>query len=481
MRNHPIKLGLLAALALALLWLGFSVTGHPAVLTPDHNAPRILLVKDVRVISMAPGRPQAEEHRTVLIEDGEITGVYGPDDPLEDGQALFIIDGQGLTLLPGLIDAHVHVWDEAELAGYLGHGVTGIRNMSGMPFHLPLAERIEEGRILGPDVLTTGPILNSPGPNQQANHQLVITAAEAKAAVTAQHEDGYRHLKTYSNLTPEAYGALLEAAKTHGMTVAGHTPEGKRTWAEDEPVDFEIAFEDILDDGFITIEHTESIVWHGLRDQLDENAMRGLAEKIAESGTPVTPTLVAHANLIRVAESEGTYLDRPGTETINPVFKMFEQGTYDWWSDPARLPHEAPRADFYLTATRLMAEAGVPLLAGTDAGIFTNIPGESMADEFDLLAEAGLPPYEILRSATVIPAEVLGFERRGQVREGYVANLVLVAGDPLTNIAAMRDVRGVMVRGHWFDEDGLAELREGARQTSRPRTARRVLAMFFSL
>ena len=481
MLRHPIKLAVLAAMLGGLVWLGFAATGYPSALKPPTDDPA-LLIQNVRVISMVPGRPEAEEDRTVLVENGVISGIYGPDFDVEtEGNDLRIIDGNGRTLLPGLIDAHVHVWDEAELAGYLAYGVTGIRNMSGMPFHLPLAERIEQGRILAPDFMTTGPIINSPGPNQQDNHQLVTTAEEARAAVRQQADEGYRHIKIYSNLLPAPYEALLEEARAQGMTVSGHTPEGHRGKGVPYEAPFEIAFEDILNDGLLTIEHTESIVWHGLRDELDADKMAVLAGKIAASGSTVTPTLVAHANLVRVAETKGAYLDRPGTETINPVFKMFDKGTYDFWAAHDPEPRERPRAAFYLVATRMMHDTGVPLITGSDAGIFTNIPGASLHDELDLLVEAGLTPHEALMAATVTAADVLGFEKSGQIREGYAANFVLVEGDPLTDITLLRAPEAVAVHGHWLDEDALAGLHDGAAQTSRIRTARRVIAMFLSL
>ncbi len=85
--------------------------------------------------------------------------------------------------MPGLIDMHVHVWDEAELPAYLANGVTTVRNASGMPFHLEFEKQIASGELIGPRLVTTGPILNSPGPNAQVNHQMVEGAAEAREAV----------------------------------------------------------------------------------------------------------------------------------------------------------------------------------------------------------------------------------------------------------------------------------------------------------
>jgi hypothetical protein len=372
----------------------------------------------------------------------------------------------------------VHVWDEAELAAYLAHGVTSVRNMSGLPFHLSLIARIEEERILGPDISTTGPILNSPGPNQQPNHQLITTAEEARAAVAKQHQAGYRTLKLYSNLQREPYEVILEEADRLGLAITGHTPEGTRGPGVPFQAPFDISFEEVLDDDFVSIEHVESIVWHGLSGRLDEAAMRALAKRMAASQSVVTATLIAQDNLVRVAESDGGYLQRAGVETINPVIRWLEAGTYEFWSAQDPATREGPRAEFYRRATAILHQEGVTIIAGTDAGIFTNIPGSSLTRELELLVDAGLTPYEALAAATALAAPVVGFPDRGQVAPGFAGNLLLVDGDPLSDIRVLEQPEGVMVRGVWLDDEDLDELRRAARQTSLARTARRIAPMF---
>ncbi len=475
-RRGLMALGVLTLIAAT--WLGISAIGYPRALKPAPVLPAVL-IDNVRLVSMAPDAPESRDSMAVLVIEGVIEeiGLAGSLAAPADGM---MIDGAGKTLAPGLIDAHVHVWDEAELAGYLAHGVTGVRNMSGMPFHLPLKKRIDEERILGPDFITTGPIINSPGANQQDNHQIVGTTEEARAAVAKQYDQGYRELKVYSNLQREPYDAVMDEAQKRGMRVSGHTPEGVRGEGVPYENPFDISFEESLG-RFRTIEHVESIVWHGLRDDLDEAAMRELAEKIAASGDVVTPTLIAHANLVRVAESKGGYLHRPGAVTVNPLYRMLDKGTFDYWRamDPA--PREAPRADFYLKATKMLHDAGVTLVAGTDAGIFTNIPGSAMTRELELLVEAGLTPYEALRTATVNAGEVLNFEKTGMIAPGWRANMILVDGDPLSEVSAVETPAAVMIGGRWLDEKKLEELKKGATQTSIPRTARRAVAMLRDL
>ena len=399
---------------------------------------RDLVIKDVRVIPMVPGKAKVIESLSIYIHKGRIEA-FGPfadmltqareNDPL-------IIDGTGKTLLPGLIDAHVHVWDEAELAAYLAHGVTGIRNMSGLPFHLKLIDQINQKKILSPDLVSSSPILNSPGPNSQINHHLVETKEQAQKAVRDFHRQGYSLIKIYSNLNRQAYEGILQEAKKLGLSITGHTPEGVRAQGIPHSRDFMIPFRYSLEQDFKTIEHVESVVWHGLRDQLDIDQMNQLASDIVQSGTPVTTTLLAHANLVRVAQSNGEYLKRSGTETLNPLMKIFEADTYQFWSSQKRLARELPRADFYLKATKLLHEADVTLVAGSDAGIFTNIPGTALIEELKLLVQAGLSPYEAIKSATFHAANASGFKNCGQVVAGYHANLILINGNPLEDITS---------------------------------------------
>ena len=118
----------------------------------------------------------------------------------------------------------------------------------------------------------------------------------------------------------------------------------------------------------------------------------------------------------------------------------------------------------------MMQEEGVMLLAGSDAGIFTNIPGESLLDELDLMVAGGLTPFQAIQTATANAGWRLPLEGRGVIREGHPADLILVEHNPLDDLRALRTLSGVVAQGHWYDRDGLADLRAQASQTSVERT-----------
>ena len=476
MKTKKTVIAIAIIFPILFIWLWYIVTDFPQALEPNQDKPAGVLIDNVRLISMVTGVPDAEDGRAVLVIGDRIDQI-GAAGELKASEGVITIDAGGQSLIPGLIDAHIHLSDEAELAGYLAHGVTGLRNVSGYPFHLPLSKRIREGLILGPDFVTTGPILNSRGPNQNPLQQTVTTGAEARAAVRDQYNAGYRRVKLYSNLTRDAYDAILDETDELGMRVMGHTPEGKRTAGIPREKPFEIPWEASLGKGFTTFEHVETLVWHSLRGELDEAQMREVADTLAASGEAVSTTLIAHKGLVMIAETKGAYWDRPGTETINPLIRLAQRADARYWSQVDPSAYEGPRAEFYLKATRLLHEAGVPLIASTDAGILAIIPGASMARELELLVEAGLSPHQALASATLISAETLGFEQTGVISPGYRAKLVLLSEDPLTNISAVEFPAAVMLRGQWMDDIKLEELREGARNTSFIRSAWRALQM----
>ncbi|WP_411819802.1 amidohydrolase family protein [Hyphococcus formosus] len=431
--------------------------------------------ENVRIVHFYDDIPNIQTGMSIVVDGSKIVSVGARDKVIAE-KAANIIDAGGMTVIPGLTDMHVHIWDEAELASYLSYGITTVRNASGMPFHLILKEQIDAGEKVGPRLLTTGPILNSDGPNVQLNHQIVETSEDAIKAVRGQYETGYRDLKVYSNLKREPYDAIRSEASALGMTIMGHTPEGVRTEGMPAEKPFDIPFEDILDDGFTTIEHVESIVWHALRDRHDEEAARALAIKIADAGVAVTPTLVAHYNLYRAAKEKDNFINRAGTELLNPFIRETEYEVVEFWRSQSP-KSVGDNALFYQRMTDILNEEDVLLVAGSDAGIFLNIPGESLIDELNLLVDAGLTPFEALQTATFNVAKVLREEdRRGRIATGYKADLALYDCDPLADIDCLKEPSGVMRNGIWYDEGDLIALREAGKNPSYDRTHRNAMA-----
>lgn len=432
-----------------------------------------LLVTDARLVDFSEDAPAIMEGASLLLRDGQIVAVGDANSRFSAPES---IDAGGRVVTPGLVDMHVHIWDEAALGAYLSYGVTTIRNMSGMPFHLELQREIDAGERLAPRLLTTGPILNSAGPNQQPNHQIVDDAASARAAVEWQVDAGFERIKLYSNLSREAFEEILKVADEYGLKITGHTPEGVRSAGVPVSKPFDIAFGESLDKGFETIEHVESILWHAMPGAWDEDDLRALAARIAASGAAVTPTRLAHHNLLRMAESGGDFASRDGVVLLNPFIWTLEEAERDCWANQAVLPvQKADRLQARLTS--ILHEEGVVLVAGSDAGIFLNVPGLSLVDELGLLVDAGLKPFDALKTATYNPAVILEeVDRTGCLNVGCSADLVIYECDPLEQISCVGQLFGLARDGKWLTAADLEVLRDRAAEHDIERTRQNLLA-----
>jgi len=455
---------LIAFFGLALLPV-LAGCGTPAALQPPEPA-SAYLIRDVAVLD--PCERALSPPQDVLVDDGVIgaVGDLATDEMPED---VHMIDGAGLVLMPGLMDLHVHVFDEADLAASLVHGVTTVRNLGGMPFHLPMARRIAAGRLAGPRLITTGTILNERG-GRNANplQTLVSGPHEARRAVRRQYQQGYQHLKVYSNLSRESFAAVLTEADRLGMSVSGHPVEG----TEADPLDIAST----LAAGFRTVEHAESIIWHGLDDEIDPEGMQRLAADFARAGVTVSPTLAVHANLARIVESRGDHLERADMAGFNPVILNFQRDDYDYWA--SREQSDRPRMQAaYEAFTGALYAAGVRIVVSSDAGVMATPHGVSVIDELEALVRAGLTPAAALRAGTVNAAAVLAPEvRAGRIEPGLAADLVLLDADPREEFQILRRPVGVMANGVWYDAGALEALRDASRRPGVWRTRWRLLA-----
>ncbi|WP_162528509.1 amidohydrolase family protein [Novosphingobium sp. BW1] len=188
-----------------------------------------------------------------------------------------------------------------------------------------------------------------------------------------------------------------------------------------------------------------------LPDRQNDRAPRTLALRIAQSGTPITPTLLAHHNLCMVARTKGAYAARAGTDTLNPVAQQTEVEHISLWS--RQEPTEHPAKDLWLGRfTAMLDEAGVTLMSGSDAGILTNIPSPSLHDELALMVRGGMAPVRALRASTTNTAKVLDTKQAsGCFSQGSHADIILSPCAPSETIRCSREIEAVIACGHFHD------------------------------
>jgi imidazolonepropionase-like amidohydrolase len=439
-----------------------------------------LLIRDARVVDW-PGGP-VRPHQSILIRGGRIVAI-GPSADAPDVPDIPVLDVRGATVLPGLVDAHVHLGvvpgsalrdDEPavqerlrrqHLRAYLACGVTTVLDTG---IALELANEIRgwlERGALGPTYLTLGVGFTAPGgylagfhaapstPEDVAAHLDRLTASGV-VGVKVFIEPGFGPRATWPIPSPAVRDAIVRGAAARGLPIFVHANR-------------EAAKAIALDMGARAILHA------GFYDESPSDAF--VARMVASGAYLVTTFTTMDAELTRF------HLDRlddplvrrtvPGIELTTArdpaaarLLTRAEVGFAAPWlplflrdgvaSVMLRESGIAARLASAQRAVRRFAAAGVPIVVGTDAGNWDVMPyqfhGPSTTREIELLGNAGLPPAAALAAATSAPAHMLGLEREiGAVEVGRRADLVIVGHDPWRSLRALRKVL-------WTVKDGVA-------------------------
>jgi hypothetical protein len=398
--------------------------------------------------------------QTVIVEGDQITWI-GPEADAVIPSGAQRIDGRGRYLMPGLADMHSHPSDEDDLLLLVGHGVTTIRNLQGMPRHVLWRERIAAGQLLGPTIHVSGPIVDG-RPVRSNGNLSVVTREEAVAAVDYTKRGGYDCVKVYDQLSPEAYGWVVAAARERDLPVDGHIP-------------FQVGLHGILAAGQRSIEHL-----YGYPQALQPASRQAAAPRDLSQLRAALFDLAGHADLARIPElaettrAAGTWncatlIVRtrwlagpaalgalPELQYLSPVHAA--QARYFFNHYPTE-PERFAVAEFNAAVLRGLSAAGAGILIGTDAVVPGIVFGASVHEELRAFVDAGLSPFETLRAATTGPAAFFGQAGQwGQVTAGARADLLLLDANPLADISNTTHRAGVMLRGRWLPQSELADL-----------------------
>jgi hypothetical protein len=377
----------------------------------------------------------------VFLQDGRIAFV-APPGRLPAAQAAQRIAGQGRTLLPGLVDMHSHL-GPSDLLLNLAAGVTAVRDVGNTHADLSdLTQRIERGELLGPRVAANGFIEGKSPFSSQADF-VPDTLPEALAAIDWYAAHGFRQLKLYNSIRPQWVKPMVAHARSLGLRTGGHVPA------------FMTARE-AVEAGFDEIHHINQVALNFLVSPADDTRTllrfslvgdkaaglnlndaptQAFLALLKKRGTVVDPTLVAF---------EGMYTQRQGQP--NPSYAMvaphlpavvqrgflFAESELD--DDKAR--RWAASWKVLLELTRRLHAAGIPLVAGTDA-----MAGFSLHRELELYVQAGIGAAQALKIGTWNGAKYSDrLHELGSIERGKRADLLLVEGDPVADIRALRRV-----------------------------------------
>ena len=473
-------------LAIPLFFLLFTAACHKPI-------PATIAITHATVIDATGASPQPNS--TVLIYNEKISAV-GPDSSIEIPTGARIIDATGKFLIPGLADMHIHLMGAGEPAGsrefilplLIANGITTVRDMGGDVSQLKkLKKETDSGDQPGPQIFFTGPYLDGNPPYFQPSI-VVVTPAEADAAVHKLKSEGVNFIKVQSRLKPDAYFAIAEAAHKENIRFVGHVPDS-------------ISAAQASDAGQASIEHLTGILlacssreaelrqqqlnppprketppqtslrqraWQqAVLDTYSHEKAQQLYAKFLANRTWQVPTLPL---LIELA-----YLT-PATDRANdPNLKYIPQNLQKIWKQGrAESLADKTSGDFVLRAKLVEASlkavgdmhaVGIPMMAGTDSTAPNLVPGFALHDSIADLVRAGLTPLEALQAATSKPAEFLNRRNeQGIIAPGQRADLVLLDANPLDDIHNTQRIRAVILKGKFLDRAALDTLLAHAAQ-----------------
>ena len=441
-----------AAVALILAGLASCEARTDPAPAPRASGPADLVITDVTVVDIARGALVPD--RTIVIRGKTIRRV-APSASVEVPPGARVIAGKGRYAIPGLWDMHVHSGPgEVFLPLYIANGITGIRDVGGdlpkatgnashrLETFLEWRREIEAGRLAGPRILATGPIIDGPEPYWPGVTTPVATPDAARKLVRDLKRRGADFIKTYEKLPLRTYLAIADESKRNGLRFVGHVPEG-------------LTLADVSRAGQRSVEHSDGIL-DCPRDTWPE-----LFALLKKNDTWMVPTLSVKRYLVTHGRDfqEDERL-RYVPAYIRAIWKK------SWWHETRTARQKAWQARAYAfleDAAKEMHAAGVGVLAGSDSANPYTYPGFSLHDELARLVDAGLSPAEALGAATTAPAEFLGRQdEMGSVEEGKLADVVILDADPLADIQNTRAVHAVVANGRLFPRDELRRMLEAA-------------------
>ena len=423
------------------------------LLSTQYAAADSFAITHTNVIPM--DRETVLQDHTVLVEGRKIVAL-GPTDDTAIPDGAFIINGRGKYLIPGIAEMHAHVTSreavDHTLTLFIANGVTTARGMLGEPWHLELRDNIADGSVLGPRLYTSGPSFNG---------RSVSSPEQAARMVRDQKSAGYDFLKLHPGLTRAEYDALVETADELDIDFAGH-------------VSADVGLERTLAAGQATIDHldgyvramagytpgdTDNIGFFGaaLSSEANPDVIDQLSKNTVQGHVWNVPTQTLIENVAAPGD--------PQSMADWPEMKYMSAATVNNWvsrkrravDDPDYDPDAAMRfIDLRRQQIKSLNDAGAGLLLGSDAPQVFNVPGFAAHRELAILVDAGLTPYEALKTGTLNPAVFFAAEDEfGTIRPGRDADLVLLSDNPLEDIRNTQNIEGVMVRGRWLSRSEL--------------------------
>lgn len=395
---------------------------------------------------------RVEKDMTLIVEAGLIKAM-GPRKVINIPEHAQIIDLTGKFLIPGLWDMHAHSNQVQWAPAYLAGGVTTIRdNGNELEFATAFRDAIALEGKLGPEILLAG---MTDGPGIKGNGIIRATSPEqARKVVALYHKNGYKQIKIYTSIEPEILKVLSEEAHKLGLTVTGHIPSGVGSAKEA----IEGGMDQLSHRGrFLSILFPDKTLselpqFYLTEHEISKERLQAAIQFYLEHGTVLDPTIAL--DVVR-ALPKGVPIESVEPDAGRMAYELYESKRYR-----RGLPlKRAQRAkEDYIKAMEVIGEfhrAGIPIVAGTD----NIVPVFSLYLELETYhRHGGFSTLEALKSATIVPAKVMGMDHRtGTLEVGKEADIAILEENPLEDISNIRTVTAVMTNGKYYDSQPLWE------------------------
>ena len=427
--------------AFVVLFSGIAVAQEP------------VLVLEGGTLIDGTGRPPVED-ALVIVTGSRITTVARRGQ-VEVPAGATVIQTDGQTILPGLVDTHVHLRDW-HYPMYLAYGVTTIADThNDTPWSIAQRALLKSGMVQGPRLFVSGaratgplgrPVTNAAG-EVLRDPGYVEDAEQARAYVRYLDAIGVDHVKIDLTITDAQLAAVLDESRKLGLRVFGHTRNIKTA----------------VDLGMRHMEHMNTMA-RALLEQ--EGRLATLSEGTAVEAA-VNPELFPA--LIEYMELQGVYIDptlymwmqpehwryaRQVVEPLanDPALAFVPTDVKERWVQERGTPR--PGYEHVVDFLTQYAETGGKILVSSDARDRAPGPGFTMHVEMQMMTDMGIPTMNVIQGATLWGAEALGREQDyGSVEVGKVADFLIIEGDPLTDIAATRNIQRVIMAGEVLDTE----------------------------
>lgn len=421
-----------------------------------------LVIRGVEVLDVAQGRFLPDQ---VIVVTGERIGFVGPagDAPPRPAGAREI-EGAGRYVIPGLIDAHVHlvhVLDFAHVTGdeilplFLAAGVTSVRSTGEeVVAATAVAHFAKAHPERAPRVFTCSPLIDGDPPIHRDIGRAVTDVSQVPTFIDEMVHWKVSTLKIYAGTSRAVGKAVIEEGHRRGLIVTAHLGPYRA--------------QDAVADGIDCLEHIWSVFNyiippdeaarpdHRATLNLDNPLAQDLIADLARRNVMVDPTLAVFRNMLLLQDLEEV-LNHPDNAVVPQRLREF----WPRWTPKPQAPLELRRAEFarYQDLTGRLHRAGVRILAGTDTPEPNVPPGLSLHQELEYLVQSGLTPAEALRSATLNNAHALQQQDHlGSIEAGKFADLVVLRNNPLVDIRNTRQIDLVIRSGRVVEPKPLLEL-----------------------